>query len=219
MQTLENTSTAEINALKDEMVETVKFLHAKGWAPATSSNYSFRVPNENNFWISLSGIDKITFTRDHLMLINEVAKPLLDPNQRSSAETLLHLLIYENSDVNAVLHTHTVNNTVLSIAHEAEGGIYLSGYEVLKGLKGNTTHKTTVFLPIFSNSQDMKALSAEIKEYWQKHPEMPGFLLAGHGLYCWGETIAEAKRHIEVFEFLFDCTIKLKLYGHTQYSR
>ncbi|RYD83010.1 MAG: methylthioribulose 1-phosphate dehydratase [Sphingobacteriales bacterium] len=219
MLTLENTSTAEINALKDEMVETVKFLHARGWAPATSSNYSFRVPNENNFWISLSGIDKITFTRDHLMLINEVAKPLIDQTQRASAETLLHLLIYENSDVNAVLHTHTVNNTVLSLAHEAEGGIYLNGYEVLKGIKGNTTHEATVFLPIFSNSQDMKSLSAEIKEYWKKHPDMPGFLLAGHGLYCWGETISEAKRHIEVFEFLFDCTIKLKLYGHTQYSR
>jgi methylthioribulose-1-phosphate dehydratase len=219
MQPLENTSTAEINALKDEMVETVKFLHAKGWAPATSSNYSFRVPNENNFWISLSGIDKITFTRDHLMLINELAKPLIDPTQKSSAETLLHLLIYENSDVNAVLHTHTVNNTVLSIAHESEGGLYFSGYEVLKGLKGNATHETTVHLPVFANSQDMNKLAAEIKAYWQQHPDMPGFLLAGHGLYCWGESISEAKRHIEVFEFLFDCTIKLKLYGHTQHSR
>jgi ribulose-5-phosphate 4-epimerase/fuculose-1-phosphate aldolase len=55
----------------------------------------------------------------------------------------------------------------------------------------------------------MPALSQEIEAYWIDHPEMKGFLLAGHGLYTWGKNIAEAKRHIEVFEFLFECFYKI----------
>jgi|GEM_PF-6747725 len=40
-----------------------------------------------------------------------------------------------------------------------------------------------------------------------RFPGVPGFLLAGHGLYGWGSSIAEAKRHIEVFEFLMECRL------------
>ena len=205
--------------LKKELVQTVHFLHGKGWAPATSSNYSFRVPEENTFWISRSGIDKGHFGAEHLMLIDDKAIPVTEPEARPSAETLLHLLLYRDENVGAVLHTHTVNNTVLSLAHEYDKGLSLQGYEVLKGLKGIKSHEEKIWLPIFPNSQDMNALSDEIIEYHKKTPAMPAFLLAGHGLYCWGKTIAEAKRHVEVLEFIFECIIKLKLYGSAQYSR
>jgi methylthioribulose-1-phosphate dehydratase len=121
--------------------------------------------------------------------------------------------------VGAVLHTHTVNNTVLSLAHEKDKGIAIKGFEVLKGLNGINSHEEEIWLPIFPNSQDMNALSSEIIDYHRQHPDMPAFLLAGHGLYCWGKTIAEAKRHIEVLEFIFECIIKLRLYGSAQHSR
>jgi methylthioribulose-1-phosphate dehydratase len=205
--------------LKKELVETVRFLHGKGWAPATSSNYSFRVPSENIFWISRSGIDKGSFDAEHLMLIDDKADPVTEPGAKSSAETLLHLLLYKDPDIGAVLHTHTVNNTVISLAHEKEKGIAIDGYEVLKGLNNIKSHEEKIWLPIFGNSQDMNILSEDILQYHKEHPDMPAFLLAGHGLYCWGKTIAEAKRHIEVLEFIFECIIKLKLYGGSQYSR
>lgn len=203
---------------KKELVETVRFLHGKGWAPATSSNYSFRVPGENTFWISRSGIDKGIFNTSHLMLIDEQARPVFEPEAKSSAETLLHLLLYKDPETAAVLHTHTANNTVLSLAHESEKGIAISGYEVLKGLNGVKSHEENIWLPVFPNSQDMVALSDTIAKYHAEHPDMPGFLLAGHGLYCWGKSIAEAKRHIEVLEFIFECIIKLKAYGSPEHS-
>ncbi|HSQ21036.1 MAG TPA: class II aldolase/adducin family protein, partial [Blastocatellia bacterium] len=31
-----------------------------------------------------------------------------------------------------------------------------------------------------------------------------GFLLRRHGLYTWGNDITEAKRHVEIFEFLLE---------------
>ncbi|MDA7434654.1 class II aldolase/adducin family protein, partial [Synechococcus sp. AH-601-L23] len=31
---------------------------------------------------------------------------------------------------------------------------------------------------------------------------IPGILVAGHGLYAWGDSLAETQRHVEILEFL-----------------
>ena len=197
-----------------ELVECIHFLHQKGFAPATSSNYSYRLPGKENIHISSSGIDKGAFTEENIMLVDKKGHPIQD-ERKPSAETLLHIMIYERQmDVACVLHTHTIYNTVLSTLFETKGNIRLEGFEVLKGLSGIRTHETFVDIPIFSNSQDMKALSTEINQHWDQHPGMKGFLLAGHGLYTWGKNIAEAKRHIEVFEFLFECFYKIHTFNY-----
>ena len=35
-------------------------------------------------------------------------------------------------------------------------------------------------------------------------PDAHGVLLSRHGLYTWGESVAEARRHLEALEFLFE---------------
>ena len=42
-------------------------------------------------------------------------------------------------------------------------------------------------------------------------PPCHGFLLSGHGLYTWGRDLAEARRHIEIFEFLFECVARARM--------
>lgn len=192
-----------------ELVRCIHFLHAKGWAPATSSNYSFRINPGDPIHISASGLDKGDFTTADLMLVDAQGKAL-DPNRRPSAETLLHTLIYDQQpETTCILHTHSVYNTVLSMLYAQQKTLVLSGFEVLKGISGIRTHETDVKIPIFPNSQDMPALSTAIKQYWNQVDQLNGFLLAGHGFYTWGKSIAEAKRHMEVFEFLFECHYKI----------
>ncbi len=204
--------TDTLAAWRQTLVTCIHFLHARGYAPATSSNYSFRLPEEEAIHISASGIDKGEFRAEDLMRIDRAGRPVDDP-RKPSAETRLHTLIYDRQPgVHCVLHTHTVYNTVLSALYATEGRIRLAGFEVLKGLAGVRTHDTYVDLPIFPNSQDMPALAAAIGDYWDEHPGMRGFLLAGHGLYTWGATIAEARRQVEVFEFLLECFYKIRTF-------
>jgi methylthioribulose-1-phosphate dehydratase len=77
-------------------------------------------------------------------------------------------------------------------------------YEMLKGLDGVTTHEHREWLPIFENSQDMAALARTIEAIFQRHPGSHGFLLRRHGLYTWGRDLAEARRHVEILEFLLE---------------
>lgn len=202
------------NTWAKALVDCIHFLHQQGWAPATSSNYSFRPPGTTLLHISSSGIDKGAFRKEDLMKVDLNGQPVED-SRRPSAETLLHTLIYrKREEVACVLHTHSVYNTTLSSIFEAKGRLRLEGFELLKGLSGIRTHDTFVDIPVFSNHQDMAALSKEIDSYWEEHPEIKGFLLAGHGLYTWGQTIAEAKRHVEVFEFLFECFYKIHTFNN-----
>ena len=68
-------------------------------------------------------------------------------------------------------------------------------------------------VPIFPNDQDVPRLAARVQEYMAGHPEVHGYLIAGHGLYTWGRSVEEACRHVEAFEFLLACEIELRRLG------
>lgn len=192
-----------------ELLEAILFFNQKGWSPATSTNYSVRSEDSQKIIISRSGVDKSKFTENDLILIDlngEIQAPFNRPGIKSSAETEIHTYIYSKyPEVNCVLHTHSVLGTVLSQQFQNQKELVFEGFEIQKGLEGNKTHELKSILPIVPNSQDMKDILKNMQDHFTDHPEIHGFLIAGHGLYTWGKDIASAKRHIETYEFLFEC--------------
>jgi methylthioribulose-1-phosphate dehydratase len=124
---------------------------------------------------------------------------------RPSAETSLHTVIYrERENAQAILHVHSVWNTLLSGRLEGDGFVMLRGYELLKGLAGVTTHEHEERVPIIANTQEYVLLAEKLKSVLRENDEAHGILLSRHGLYTWGESMAEARRHLEALEFLFE---------------
>jgi len=198
----------------EQLVRIIRWINSCGWSPATSTNYSFRNSNGPlSIAISQSGVDKSEFEFKHLMLIDGEGTPLPSFSKlKSSAETLLHTVLYqENAEINVILHTHSIYGTILSQHFLSEGELLLEGYEVLKGIANNKTHEVKVPVPIFPNSQDIASLSEDFRILYSKNPEMQAYLIAGHGLYTWGKTMEEAKRQLEVFEFLLECEYRKML--------
>lgn len=195
--------------LATDLLEAIKFFNQKGWSPATSTNYSVRSSNPSQYIISRSGVDKSKFSLDDLILINtegEVLAPFNLPGIKSSAETEIHTHIYKKyPNVNCILHTHSVLGTVLSQTHLKDKQLRFEGFEIQKGLDGNTTHQLESILPIVPNSQVMEEILNNMDHHFTEKPSIHGFLIAGHGLYTWAKDIATAKRHIETYEFLFEC--------------
>ena len=102
------------------------------------------------------------------------------------------------------MHTHSIWSTMLSDLHFGEGGLRIEGYEMLKGLAGVKTHEHSEWLPILENSQDMSSLADRIAEILEQNRSAHGFLLRRHGLYAWGNHLSQAKRHVEILEFLLE---------------
>jgi methylthioribulose-1-phosphate dehydratase len=176
----------------------------RGWALGTSGNFSAVVSHEPlRLAITSSGVDKGALTVEDVLQVDGDAK-VVEGVGRPSAETKLHLAVVRTRGAGAVLHTHSVWSTILSEAYAAERGLAIGGYEMLKGLQGVSTHEHAEWLPIIENSQDADALVPRIEEELTRYPNAHGFLLRRHGLYTWGSTVAEAQRHVEIFEFLLE---------------
>jgi methylthioribulose-1-phosphate dehydratase len=174
----------------------------------TSGNFSLVLSREPlRLLITASGRDKGRLGPGDFVVVDAAGLPVRPDMPKPSAETLLHVVAAQELGIGAVLHTHSVWATLLSDLYFPAGVVW-SGYEMLKGLAGVATHDTTLRLPILDNTQNISALAGTLTELLRQnsHDLHWGFLLRRHGLYTWGRDLAEARRHLEVLEFLLEVT-------------
>jgi methylthioribulose-1-phosphate dehydratase len=190
-------------ALARQLADIGRHCYERGWALGTSGNFSAVVSKEPlTLAITTSSVDKGLLEPAHIVAIDE-GRRVLHGSGTPSAEAALHLAIVRSRGAGAVLHTHSVWSTILSEA-TTDGSLAIEGYEMLKGLDGVRSHEHRERLPIVENTQNWAAAAPQIEAMLREHPEAHGFLIRGHGLYTWGKDLAEAKRQIEILEFLFE---------------
>ena len=192
--------------------------YTRGWALGTSGNFSVVLSRKPlRLAITASSVAKGTLRATDILQCDGrgrvVGRPLRG-KPRPSAEVLLHVEIARRRGAGAVLHTHSVWSTMLSEVWASDSGeqgpapdrpgLTIAGYEMLKGLSGVTSHEHREFIPILDNDQDMPRLAGGVGETLERFPEAHAFLLRRHGLYTWGDSLADAERHVEILEFLFE---------------
>lgn len=210
----ETTAPYDVHRLRElagELIVNIRELAQAGWTPATSSNFSRRL-DDRHAAITVSGRDKGRLKEDDIMVV-DFDGAAVGSDHRPSAETRLHTQLYRRfPDIGCILHTHSPTQTIASRLFADAGHVRLEGYELLKAFAGNQTHEMSVDVPVLPNSQDMTELSAQVEALLDAGP-MWGYLIDGHGLYAWGRDMAEARRHLEAFEFLLHCELELRRLG------
>jgi len=191
-----------------------RLFYQREWSVGTSSNYSVVINREPlELLVTASGMDKGQLRRRDFVRVGSDGLPTSEGQPKSSAETMLHVVATRHPEIGAVLHTHSVWGTILSDLFFEQGGLQIEGYEMLKGLAGVRTHETSAWVPIFENTQDISSLAERVVAQWddEQQPIEHGFLIRRHGLYTWGADLDEARRHIEIYEFLFQCIARRML--------
>jgi methylthioribulose-1-phosphate dehydratase len=186
----------DLNQAAEALVAVGRAFAARGWAPATSGNYSARL-DDGRIAITVSGAHKGRLTPADIMALDGS-----DP-RRPSAETALHVALYRAfPDAGSVLHSHAAVSVALGRTCGAEWVI--EGHELLKALPGIDSHEVSVAVPIVENSQDMAEIEAAIMP---RLGAVPAYMIRGHGLYGWGRDVAEAERVVEALEWLAECEL------------
>lgn len=195
----------------DELAETGQEFYRRGWAMGTSGNFSVLLARKPmRLAITSAGNEKATLDDTNFLEIDDDAE-ILHGFGRPSDETLLHLSIYRlRPKARCILFSHSVWGTILSDVFFVDGAVRLKGYELLKGLAGVETHEHTEVIPIVENSQDHLAISHVVENVLLENKDIHGIFLRRHGLYTWGETVAQARKHVEIFEFLFEVTERMR---------
>lgn len=192
-----------ISDYSNALIAAGQLFHQRGWVPATGGNFSARL-DAGRMLITASGCHKGELNAGDFLVADFDGRPIDSP-RKASYETLLHCQLYRHDPaIGAVLHTHSIANTVLSRQFER---IRLADYELLKILPGISTHAAVVDVPVFVNDQDIARLSGTVDAHMKQYPETPAYLIAGHGLYAWGADVAQARWRVEALEFMFACEL------------
>ena len=190
--------------VRDEIIRAGQRMDMRGWVPATAGNISMRLP-EGRVAITRSGGHKGRLTAESVIEVDAEGAPL-DAGARPSAETILHCQIYKRfADAQAVLHGHSVAGTVLSMEERAPQLVF-QGYEVQKIFAGQTTHEVSLMLPLVANDQDMTRLAGMVGPRLAEAPM--GYLIRGHGVYVWADSMEMALARLEGLEFLLACALE-----------
>jgi methylthioribulose-1-phosphate dehydratase len=194
----------ELADIKDELA-------ARDWFPGTSGNLAIRVSDDPlTFLVTASGRDKRKRTNEDFVLVDATGQLIGEQSGKPSAETLLHVEIFNNTNATCSLHVHTVDNNVISELYAAKGHVTFTGQEIIKAL-GYWEETASVRIPIIENHADIPTLARAFA------PHVTGdagaVLIRNHGITVWGETHAAAKRYLEAYEFLFSYSLKLRALG------
>lgn len=207
VEALQQPYAAEAQALCD----VARLFGERQWCLATGGNFSVRLDSAHCL-ITRSGTDKSQLAIDDLMVCDLEGVPR-EARLKPSAETAVHTCLYKLDErIAAVLHTHSVTSTVVSRMEPSD--LVIHGFEMQKSIDGVKSHDERLILPILRNTQDIAHLAESVRERFALgQVRASGFLVRGHGLYAWGESLAAAKRHVEGLEFLLSCLWQERLLG------
>ncbi len=201
------TIEAEFQRRASELIDVGRILYRQGWVPATSGNFSARL-SDGSVAITVSGRHKGRLTINDLMRVNAQGQSL--DGRKPSAETALHLALYARfPKIKSVLHPHSPAAILASRLFKNE--VILKDHELLKALEGIDTHEHRLVVPIFANDQDIPRLATKVNHYIDQDGAILAYIIAGHGFYTWGHSVADAMKSVEALEFMFEC--ETRYYG------
>jgi len=112
------TDFIEMKKIKKQVINFGLRMAAGGLVAGTWGNVSARVPKKNLFVITPTGMPYPELTARDMAVMNMQGE-VVEGKRSPSSEYMLHLLIYQSRpDVQAVMHTHSVYASALSVARK-----------------------------------------------------------------------------------------------------
>ncbi len=176
-------------AMVEELVKISDFATKKGYFPANAGNISARV-NATTFVIVGSQADKSALIKEDFVVC-DFALNVLFGHSTPCPHSNLHALIYALSPyTNCILHTASKAIWVLT-----------------RLLKQVNTKKLLLDNNVITLIDPGTEVAAQIKSIWQDIANACAFIVPNIGLFCFGQTVLNAKQQMEKLEFLADCEL------------
>jgi len=171
---------------KEQLVESAKKLVTLGLNKGTSGNVSVR--SEDYFLITPSGVDADEMTAESMVAMQMDGS--FEKAQKPSSEWRFHRDIYQvRSEVNAVVHTHSMFATTIACLHKD-----IPPFHYMIAMAGGDSIRCAPYALFGSQALSDNALVA-LKE-------RKACLLANHGMIAMGRDLEEALAITEEVENL-----------------
>lgn len=194
-------------AARRELCDLLRIFYGKGWVSGTGGGICRRL-SRDELLLAPSAVHKERVQPGDFFIVavgdGRVLRRPRNRDLRPSECNAVFRAIFRRRGAGSVMHSHSLS-AVLAADLAARGSLTISGFEMLKGIRG-CSNLEVHRVPVIRNTPEEPALAAEVALALRQ----PRFarahcvLVKDHGAYIWGADVSEAKRHAEVYHFLFE---------------
>jgi methylthioribulose-1-phosphate dehydratase len=204
-QPLTDASTPEL------LASLLRDWHARAWVSGTGGGICG--PTEDgNLFLAPTGVHKELVRPDDFFVVSPAdGRVLRQPStaglRPSECNTIFGLIARER-DATSIAHSHALATVLAADLVEGADHLEIAGLEMLKGIRG-LSNVDVHRVPVIDNTPREPELVAGLARVLDD-PRFAGafaVLVRDHGAYIWGDGVWEAKRHVEVYHFLFEATV------------
>jgi methylthioribulose-1-phosphate dehydratase len=196
---------------RELLCELLRGFYGRGWVSGTGGGICALDP-DGNMLLAPTGVHKERIQPPDFFVIDprdgSVVRPAADPNLKPSECNAIFRAAIGARDAGSVMHSHALSSVLAADLAIIADNIAISGFEMLKGIRG-LTNEDRHLVPVITNTPREFELVDQVEAALKDERFAGAFaiLVRDHGAYIWGADLWEAKRHAEVYHFLFEATV------------
>ena len=198
-------------ATRGLLVELLGAFHAKGWVSGTGGGICG--PAEGGgLLVAPSGVHKERVRTDEFFTVDPADGHVLrrpdDDALRPSECTSIFCLAVRERGARSIVHSHALSAVLVGDLAGNRDHVEIRGLEMLKGIRG-LGNRDVHLLPVIRNTPREPELVDDLRRVLDdaRFQSAFGVIVRDHGAYIWGDDVWEAKRHAEVYHFLFEAVV------------
>ena len=169
--------------------------------------------------VALAFVQKERILPDELYVVDIEGTVICAPEQKPGCRlpklsdcSPLFLHAFKQRNAGAVLHSHSICCNIVTSLFEGKTEFRISHQEMIKGINGYG-YFDELAIPIIENTAWEHELADSLGEAIANNPKACAVLVRRHGMYVWGDTWEQAKRHGECLHYLFEVAIQMRKLG------
>ena len=205
--------TADEQATRELLVELLQDFHRRGWVSGTGGGICG--PSEDGgLLLAPTAVHKERVRPDEFFTVDpadgHVVRPPERRDLRPSECNPIFCLTHRARGAWSVVHSHALAAVLAGDLAKAAGEDHLEirDLEMLKGIPG-VTNTDVHLVPVVRNTPREPELVSQLEAVFAdpRFGSARAVIVRDHGAYMWGDDVLEAKRHTEVYHFLFEATV------------
>ena len=196
---------------RELLVELLRNFYGRGWVSGTGGGICGPADG-GRLLVAPTGVHKERIKPDEFFTVDPgdghvVTRPA-DESLRPSECNSIFCLTARERGARSVVHSHALSAVLAGDLAVGGDCVEIRDLEMLKGIRG-VTNRDVHLLPVIRNTPREPELVEQLTAVLTDPRFQSTFavVVADHGAYIWGDDVWEAKRHAEVYHFLFEATV------------
>ena len=196
---------------RELLCELLRDFHARGWASGTGGGICGPTV-DGRLFLAPTGVHKERVRPEDLFVVDPVdGRVLAEPEAdglRPSECNAIFCLVARARGARSVVHSHALASVLAADLAGDDDHLAIRDLEMLKGIRG-LTNRDVHRVPVIDNTPHERELVSQIAAALadERFSSSCAVLVRDHGAYIWGDDVWEAKRHTEVYHFLFEAAV------------